>query len=191
MQIITGKFKGYKIVTSNKCHYRPTTGRVKESIFSILSSGTFIQNGKSILEDAITMDLFAGTGALSFEAISRGAKHSVLIEKDPGHLQILKYNIDKLGINGQVNLVKGDATNLPVAKIKCNLIFIDPPFNMQLVNPTLDSLEKKGWLMNGAIIVIETHYKDKYSPNHNFIELDSRDYGHIILKIYKFLQNDN
>lgn len=187
MQIISGKLKGCKIVTDNKCDYRPTTARVKEAMFNIISNGVFLVDGESILENAVTIDLFAGTGALTFEAISRGAKHSVLIEKDFKHLQMLKSNVEKFKLSQQVNLIKGDATNLPHAKIKCNIAFIDPPFNQKLVDPTLDSLVKKGWLEDNAIIVIETHFKDKYNPDANFVELVSRAYGHALLKIYRFV----
>ena len=187
MQIISGKLKGYKIVTDNKCDYRPTTARVKEAIFNILSNGSFVKNGESVLKDAVTIDLFAGTGALTFEAISRGTKHSILIEKDFKHLQMLKVNIEKFGLSKQVSVIKGDATTLPHAKVKCTIAFIDPPFNQKLVDPTLDSLVKKGWLEKDAIIVIETHFKDQYNPDHNFEELVSRAYGHALLKIYRFI----
>lgn len=191
MQIIAGRLKGYKIVTDNKCDYRPTTAIVKEAIFNILSNGSFVENSESILKDAVTIDLFAGTGALTFEAISRGAKYSILIEKEIKHFQMLNLNIAKFGLSEQVTVIKGDATNLPHAKVKCKIAFIDPPFNQKLVDPTLNSLVKKGWLEKDAIIVIETHFKDQYNPDHNFEELFSRPYGHALLKIYRFIGSSN
>ncbi len=187
MQIISGNLKGRKIFTNDNCDYRPTTARVKEAIFNIISNGYFVQDGKSILEDAITIDLFAGTGALTFESISRGAKHSVLIEKNLQNLQMLKRNIKNLHLVSNTDLIKGDATNLPHAQIKCTLAFIDPPFNRKLVDYALSSLIKKKWLAHKAIIVIETHYKDLYYPDSSFIELDSREYGDVLLKIYQFM----
>lgn len=187
MQIISGRLKGRRIVTNSKCDYRPTTARVKDAIFNILAHGGYGDDGSAIIDGAIVIDLFAGTGALSFESISRGATHAVMIEKNPQHLQELKQNTQRLGLEAQVTLLRADATALPLAKLKCNLAFIDPPFNKALVDPTLNSLARGGWLAKDAIIVIETHFKDSYDPSAEFIMLSSREYGHAILRIYQFV----
>lgn len=191
MQIISGRLKGLRIVTSDKCDYRPTTARVKDAIFNILAHGCFGADGGCLLDDAVSIDLFAGTGALTFEALSRGGAHGVMIEKNPLHLQELKANSEKFGLRTQTTVIRGDATNLPKAKIKCNLAFIDPPFNLSLVDPTLVSLVKGGWLKHGAIIVIETHFKDLYSASDDFALVSSRQYGHAILRIYRFVGVEN
>lgn len=182
MRIIAGELKGRRIETTERGDYRPTTARVKEAIFNIISHGAF----DNILENAITIDLFSGTGALSFEALSRGAAQAVMIEKDLANFNLLKYNVENLGLKERVNLIKRDATQLPTAKVKCNIAFIDPPFNQGLVDPTLVSLVKNGWLADGALVVIETHFKDPYSPADCFVEVTNRVYGHAILKIYRY-----
>ena len=94
MKIISGSLKGRNILTTDDNSYRPTTGRVKEAIFSILSGGQF----EGILKDAVTIDLFGGTGALTFEAISRGATKGIIIENNAQNLKALDLNAKRLGI---------------------------------------------------------------------------------------------
>lgn len=182
MKIIAGKLKNKTILTTMSRDYRPTTGRVKEAVFNILSHGEF----RDALKDAVTIDLFAGTGALSFEALSRGAKTAILVEKNLANFNLLRQNAQNLAVADNVMLMKQDATSLPTAKLKCNIAFIDPPFNQKLVDPTLKSLLKGEWLANGALIVIETHENDPYNPAACFIEVASRVYGHAIVKIYRY-----
>lgn len=188
MRIIAGRLKGRIINTIQKGTYRPTTGHVKEAIFNMICNGVF----GNIIEGATTIDLYGGTGALSFEAISRGAAHAVVIEKDLGNYDLLKKNIECLDINDEVTLIRGDATNLPKAKICCDIAFIDPPFNKRLVDPTLESLIKNKWLADGAYIIIETHKDDPYQITNPCRLILEREYGHSILRILQYgLQDEN
>ena len=186
MKIISGKLQGRKIHTSKDNDYRPTTGRVKEAIFSILSSGEFLnQDGYTAIDDAVTIDVFGGTGALTFEAISRGAKQSYIIESNITHIKDMEINISKLGIGSQIKIIRGSATALPKSEVRCNIAFIDPPFNKGLINDTVKSLVEQNWLSKNAIIVIENHHKDLYNIEQYAELLKSRRYGDAILSIYR------
>jgi 16S rRNA (guanine966-N2)-methyltransferase len=191
MKIISGTLKGRSIITTKDNMYRPTTGMVKEAIFSILSSGSFIneETGEPILKDAITIDLFGGTGALTFESISRGSAKGIIIEKDIYNFKTLETNAKKLGIQSQIQIIKSDATNLPKAPSdvagKCNIVFIDPPFNKNLILEPILQLAHKNWLSPRALIIIESHDKEEYKLEASYELLFSRKYGKSILNIYK------
>lgn len=184
MFIIAGKYRGRKIKTIRSHNYRPTTARVKEAIFNILGSGEFINdNGKSVLDQAITVDVFGGTGALTFEAISRGTKKGIIIEKDYDNLELLKTNIKTLKFDEPVLALYGDACNLSYAKEECDVAFVDPPFNQGVISNTLNNLINKGWIKNGGLIVIERHMQDLYEPRDDCELVFSRKYAKIWLEI--------
>jgi 16S rRNA (guanine966-N2)-methyltransferase len=188
MRIIAGKLKGRTILTDKKCTYRPATGMLREAIFSILSSGQFLDaEGNSVLQDAVTIDLFGGTGSLSFEAISRGASTSIIVEKDRSHVKLLQENINKLSLSNQVKGVFGDATRLPPATVKCNIAFIDPPFNSGLVEATVKSLIEGGWLANDAKLVVRAHIKDEYDISSVCKEVLDKKYHKSTLRIFVLL----
>jgi 16S rRNA (guanine966-N2)-methyltransferase len=186
MKIISGSLKGRSLLTTDDNSYRPTTGRVKEAVFSVLSSGQFA----GILKDAVTIDLFGGTGALTFEAISRGAAKGIIIENNAQNLKTLDLNAKRLGIQNQVHIIKGNAANLPVAPSyannKCTIAFIDPPFDKNLIVGPIEELSRKAWLADSAIIVVESHEKESYELGPSYELIFTRKYGKAILHIYNF-----
>ena len=192
MKIISGTLKGRTIISTQYNDYRPTTGKVKEAIFSVLSSGQFInkKTTESVLKEAITIDAFGGSGALTFEAISRGASKGIIIENNFHNLKTLEINAKRLGIQTQVQIVKGDATKLPSPPTsyqkKCSIAFIDPPFNKNLVLKSVLELSMKGWLADLALLVIESYEKEQYSLEQNYKLMFSRQYGKSTLNIYKY-----
>jgi len=151
MKIISGKLKGKNLITHKEAKYRPATSMLKEAIFSILGSGKFINpnSGLSILRDAVILDMFGGAGNLAFEAISRGAEKVIIIEKNQLHVDLLNRNVRNLGVEDQATVIKGDALNLPTPAIetKCSIVFIDPPFNAKLVEPSIESLLNKKYYL--------------------------------------------
>jgi 16S rRNA (guanine966-N2)-methyltransferase len=181
MKIISGILKGRTILSTKENSYRPTTGKVKEAIFSILASGQFT----NVLKDAITIDLFGGTGALTFEAISRGAARGIIIENNINNVKTLELNTKRLGLQGRVQIIKASATALPSAITKCSIAFIDPPFNKELISSPVAELSNKGWLTDQALLVIESHEKDHYDLGPGYSLLFSRNYGKAVLNIYR------
>ena len=187
MRIISGKLRGRNIITKDNMSYKPLTGRIKEAVFSILTSGQFLDQdtGTSVLEGATTIDLFGGTGAISFESVSRGVDKAVIIEKDADSFELLKKNVKSLGIESQVDLIRGDATSLPHATIQCSLAFIDPPFNKGLVIPCVQSLIKRDWLQQDAFLIVRTHNNESFDLKEMAQELFSRQYNNSVLRIYR------
>jgi len=153
MKIISGKHKNRIIPTSKASEYRPTTAKLREALFSIIVSGEFF-NSKP-LDNAQTLDLFAGTGILSFEALSRGAKNVTLIDNNLEHLKLIKKFADKIGEKNNIYCQLADASSLPKSNRQYNIVFIDPPYYNNLCVKTLTCLIKNNWLENNAIIAME------------------------------------
>jgi 16S rRNA (guanine966-N2)-methyltransferase len=187
MKIISGKLKGHKFKTKENSSYRPITGRIKEALFSILSSGQFLdsETNKSVLEGATIIDVFGGAGAITFEAFSRGVTKGVIIEKDSDSFASLQKNTQALGLVGSLEVIRGDATNLPPARYGCSIAFIDPPFKEGLVERSVGSLVKKKWLTEDAILVVRTHYTEDFDIGKFAAEVFSRKYNNSLLKIFR------
>ncbi len=176
MRIISGQFKGRKLTSFSAQHLRPTTDRVKESIFNKLS---YLVSGARVL------DLFAGTGSLSLEAYSRGAQELFLIEKNKKSVIIIKKNLQLLGLekNKNIHLLQQDVfsfLNSPqlIMNAKFDLILIDPPFTEKIAHQVMESVGRSQLLDQGGVLVIESsaheHIADQYS---SYILLDRRDFG--------------
>jgi 16S rRNA (guanine966-N2)-methyltransferase len=132
---------------------RPTSDRVREAIFNILAHGI----ADFALEDARVLDLFAGSGALGLEALSRGAAHCLFVEQAASARASIRRNVEALGLTGVTKIFRRDATDLGTAPhgVAARLAFLDPPYGKGLAEPALRSLSAGGWLASGAVIVIE------------------------------------
>jgi 16S rRNA (guanine966-N2)-methyltransferase len=152
MRIVAGRFKGHALAGPAGAT-RPTSDRVREAIFNILDHGIDggDANGKRVL------DLFAGTGALGFEALSRGARHVLFVEEAAGARSVIRRNAEALGALGLVKVWRRDATRLgPCAPLApFDLVFADPPYGKGLGDQALASLVAGGWLSSGAVVVLE------------------------------------
>ena len=153
IRIIAGKHKNRIIPTKKNSNYRPSTGKFREAIFSILTSGEFLNN--PVLKGARVLDLFAGTGSLAFEALSRGAASATLVDTERAHLQDAKNFANLIGEAANVTTLSMDACTLPKALYQFDLVFMDPPYYQGLVEKALKSLAQGSWLEKGALIVIE------------------------------------
>jgi len=148
MRIIGGEWRGRTIKAPPGDGTRPTTDRVRESLFSMLASrlGSF--------EDLRVADLFAGSGALGLEALSRGAGHCTFVERDRGAISALQANITALG--GVADVISRPVENIRAASAPYDLIFLDPPYAQALVEPTIAILFERGWIASSAWLSIET-----------------------------------
>lgn len=173
MRVTTGSRKGGQLVKNNLSHVRPTTDKVKQALFTKLQ---FFINGKRVL------DLFSGTGALGIEAISRGAKQVVFVDKNIKSIQMTKQNLNKLNLDAMV--VKCDALKFLEKQTEpFDLILIDPPYSSELYIPVLDLIHKQNLLANDGIIVCE-HEKWKNIESDSFDVLDEKRYGNIVLTYF-------
>lgn len=176
MRIIAGQFRGTALASVGKgdagAHLRPTTDRVRESLFNVLMGGKF---GDPIT-DAVVLDLFAGTGALGIEALSRGAKHVTFVDDGRKAGSLIRENIRLTRSKGETRLIARDATRLPPCEGKpADLIFLDPPYGKGIGDKALASAVAQGWVAPDALIIWEES-APQMAPD-GFDLLDSRKYG--------------
>lgn len=148
MRVIAGKWRGRPLVAPKGDATRPTADRTRETLFSMLTSrlGSF--------EDLSVADLFAGSGALGFEALSRGATSCLFVEQDRAALDALRANAEKLGVRADAR--PGSVLNLGTAASPLDLILMDPPYGSGAGAVALDKLARLGWLHDGSWVAIET-----------------------------------
>ena len=176
MRIIAGYFRGRALASVGKgdqaAHLRPTTDRVRESLFNIIGSGRF----DDPVTDARVLDLFAGTGALGLEAMSRGAERLCCVEMGSKSLSILRKNIEICCVSEHTQLKKMDATRLPNCDTEpYSLIFLDPPYRKGLGEMALLSATSQGWIAQNALVIWEEG--SNVSPPDGFSVLDQRKFG--------------
>lgn len=174
MRIIGGTHRGTALAAVGKgdagAHLRPTTDRVRESLFNVLQGGRF---GDPIT-DAQVLDLFAGTGALGLEALSRGAAHVTFVDSGRVAGKLIRDNITKLRRQADTTQISADIARLP-AGTPCDLIFLDPPYGQGLGARALQAAQRGGWIAPGALIVWEENTPQIASVG--FTALDQRRYG--------------
>nr|WP_242531635.1 16S rRNA (guanine(966)-N(2))-methyltransferase RsmD [Salipiger thiooxidans] len=154
-----------------RAHLRPTTDRVRESLFNVLAGGRF----GDPFEGARVLDLFAGTGALGLEALSRGAAACCFVDDGRKSLSLLRDNIRLLGCADRTRVIARDATRLPPAETPCDLVFLDPPYGKALGDKALAAARDGGWLAPGALVVWEE--KGPQLAPEGFTPLEDRRYG--------------
>jgi 16S rRNA (guanine966-N2)-methyltransferase len=175
MRIVAGRFKGHGLATPKDQTTRPTSDRVRESLFNILEHG--VEDFE--LESARVLDLFAGTGALGLEAISRGAKYCLFIENSAAARGIIRTNVEEFHLTGITKVWRRDATTLgPAGNIEAfDLVFADPPYKQGLGERALHEARENGWIKLGGIAVIEEHNDAALDIPEGYEELDKRSYG--------------
>lgn len=154
MRLIAGKYRGKRLLLPPPVVTRPTSDRARESVFNILMHDPAVA-----LQGARVMDIFAGSGAMGLEALSRGAHHVTFVENNPLVLVILRQNIQSIQGEGQTTVHEGDGTVLPLLKIpgeKMDLVFLDPPYGKGLEKPALLNLYHQGYFSAQTLIVLET-----------------------------------
>jgi 16S rRNA (guanine966-N2)-methyltransferase len=183
MRIVGGRFKGHSIAPPHGSATRPTSDRVRESVFNILAHG----HAGLELDGARVLDLFAGTGAMGLEAVSRGARFCQFVEESAEARGLIRKNADALGVIGLVKIWRRDATNLgPCApQPGFDLVFADPPYGKGLGEKALASLVSGQWLNPGAIVVLEESEKAGDSPIEGLTLVDQRAYGDTKIRFYR------
>lgn len=174
MRVVGGKFGGRVLKGPVSDTIRPTSDRMRESLFNILAHGLDFA-----LEDARVLDLFAGTGACSIEAISRGAGYAVLVDIGAEARGLQRGNIEALGLGGITRILRRDATKLgPVSPFEpFDLAFCDPPYGKGLGELALASAISGGWLKPGALVVLEERAGAVIALPEGLIEIDRRKAG--------------
>lgn len=180
MRVIAGRFRGRPLASVGKgdpgAHLRPTTDRMREAVFNILLGGRF---GDPI-DGARVLDLFAGTGALGLEALSRGAAHVTFIDDGRKAQGLIGQNIKALGVAAETALVRRDATRLSAnTGVPFDLVFLDPPYGKGLGDKALATAQAGGWIARDALILWEEN--QSVTPPDGLIKLEERRQGQTVL----------
>ena len=175
MRVVGGKFRGRALATPQHDGLRPTSDRVRESVFNILQHGV----ADFSLDGVRVIDLFAGTGALGIEALSRGAGYCLFVEEAPEARALIRTNIEAMGLTGVTRIFRRDATDLgPAGNMEpYGLAFLDPPYGRGLGEKALGILRDGAWLVPGAVIVLEERAGTSVALPEGFEETDRRTWG--------------
>ncbi|PYF04423.1 16S rRNA (guanine966-N2)-methyltransferase [Rhodopseudomonas faecalis] len=183
MRVVGGRLKGRTLAAPSSQAIRPTADRLRESLFNILAHAY----GNPML-DARVLDLFAGTGALGIEAVSRGAKFTLFVDDGAEARALLRNNVEALGLGGVSKIYRRDATKLgpahPVEPFA--LVFCDPPYRKQLAERALASLRDGGWLEPDALVIVEEAKDAGFTAPEGFAELERRAYDDTEFTFLKF-----
>jgi 16S rRNA (guanine966-N2)-methyltransferase len=178
MRIVAGRFKGRTLVAPSGMATRPTSDRLRETLFNVLAHGY-----DDPVSGARVLDLFAGSGALGLEALSRGAAFAQFVEEAASARGAIKENVDALGVAGISKVYRRDATHLgPLPPDEAfSLVFCDPPYGKGLAARALASALKGGWLAPRALVIVEEKAGAEGIVPDAFKIIETRDYGETIL----------
>ena len=188
MRIIAGKFRGRKLIKFNKEGIKPTTDKMRESIFNIVISYLKIneKNNNLPFEKFNVLDIFAGTGALGLESISRGAENVTFIEKSKDNLRVLYKNIDHLKVSEKVKIIKRSIRKVKKIDGQFDLIFMDPPYQMDLIiKKTLKKILDFKIIKKETLIILEYAKRKKLNIPKDFKVIKKKDYRNSSLKLIK------
>jgi 16S rRNA (guanine966-N2)-methyltransferase len=173
MRIVGGRFGGRMLKAPSSQAIRPTADRLRESLFNILAHGY----GDPVA-GARVLDLFAGTGALGLEALSRGAAFALFVDDRAEARALIRANVESLGVGGGTKIYRRDATRLGVPNPiePFTLGFLDPPYGRRLAEKALASARDGGWLVSGALVVVEEAAAAGFAPPPGFAEEERRAY---------------
>ncbi|ABQ33911.1 MULTISPECIES: 16S rRNA (guanine(966)-N(2))-methyltransferase RsmD [Bradyrhizobium] len=173
MRVVGGRLKGRNIASPASRDIRPTQDRLREALFNIL-----VHAYDDPIDGARVLDLFAGTGALGIEAVSRGAAFTLFVDNGAEARALLRNNVEALGLGGVTKVYRRDATNLgPAYPVEpFSLVFLDPPYGKGLAETALASLRDGGWLVPSALLVVEESKAAAFKAPEGFEELERRAY---------------
>ncbi|MGM0607497.1 MAG: 16S rRNA (guanine(966)-N(2))-methyltransferase RsmD [Candidatus Muiribacteriota bacterium] len=174
MRIISGKLKGRKIYSIDNVKTRPLTNHIQEALFNILGD----------VEDVSVLELYAGFGMFSWEALSRGAEHVTMVEKNPRLIPKLKATAEAFDLTENVNIICKDIFKGLNLNKKFDLIFADPPFGLNLCEHTLNLIKKLNCLKKKGLFIMRRHKREIIKADSSL--LTQRRYGNNIIEFYRF-----
>ncbi len=178
MRIVAGRHKGRRLQVPAGSSVRPTSDKARGALFNILQHA----HSAFLGEGAVAVDMFAGSGALGLEALSRGTEGAVFIDKNMPSLACVRANIAAMGEEERTCVIRGDARRLPpppplLRGAAATLVFLDPPYHLGLIDPALAALRTAGWLAADSLCLAEMGTDDVFSPPAGFTSVDERVYG--------------
>ena len=187
MRIVAGRHRGRALAPPGDLALRPTADRVREALFNVLVHGLDVE-----LDSATVLDIFAGTGALGLEALSRGAAQALFVEIAHPSLALIRDNVATLGEESRAQILRRDATRLgapPAGITPARLAFLDPPYGENLAPLALAAAAERGWLAPGAVCVVETRRDEDFAAPEGFTMRDERTYGGTRLYFLQWTHN--
>lgn len=175
MRIVSGLYRGRRIEAPKGRMVRPTTDKVRGAIFNVLQS-------QGLIDGAVCLDLFCGTGGMGLEALSRGAQFCTFVDSARDSLAVTRSNIASLGAEGLSRVIAADALKLAVRtdiSAPADLVFLDPPYERGLLVPALERLHAGGWLAEGATVVCEAEKRYDGAFPDFLTQQDDRRYGEV------------
>ena len=177
MRIISGIRRGHKLVGFEGEKIRPTTDRVKESVFNLIQE--FIPGSK-------VLDLFAGSGSLGFEAMSRGAESVIFVDKDIDSVNVVRKNANELAFGDTVKILHMSYDEFLRNSKECfDIIFLDPPYNKGFIEPVLADISKNMRISEDGIVVLESDDTDMHGEIEGLSILKQRKYGRSYITVYQ------
>jgi 16S rRNA (guanine966-N2)-methyltransferase len=176
MRVVGGKFGGTPLAVPKGRGTRPTSDRTREAMFSILMARPSLD-----LDGARIVDLFAGTGALGLEALSRGAGFCLFVESEAGPRGVIRSNCEACGVIGLSKIYRRDATRLGPRPASAgpafDVVFADPPYGKQMAEAALRALIEGDWLAPAALVIVEEDKRSHFVAPEGYVEHDRRQYG--------------
>lgn len=183
MRVVGGRLRGRTLTAPKNHDVRPTSDRVRESLFNILEHRT----GGPSLDGARVIDLFSGTGAIGIEALSRGAKFCLFVEQAPESRALIRANVEAFALTGVSKIFRRDATDLgPIGTMApFDFAFLDPPYGQALGESALTALRSGGWLSADAMVILEERVTSEIGYVTGFECTDMRTYGDTQIRLYR------
>ncbi|MCB1883171.1 MAG: 16S rRNA (guanine(966)-N(2))-methyltransferase RsmD [Geminicoccaceae bacterium] len=169
-RITAGAHKNRRLAVPEGQAVRPTAERTREALFDILAA-------QGRVWDAAVLDLFAGTGAIGLEALSRGAAFACFVEQAPDAARCIEANVRHLGETQRTRLVRGDATRLKAPPMRFDWAYLDPPYRSGLARSALGGLLRGGWLQDDALVVVELAAREEADLPDGLVAVNERRYG--------------
>lgn len=176
MRVIAGKYKGRTLFSPKDQSVRPTTDRIKENVFNLLQAR---------IAGAAFLDLFGGSGAMSVEALSRGARRAVTVDASRESVELIKKNFRKVGIGreGEILEVSYDLALKRLAGEKFDIVYLDPPYKADYYEDILTKIAEHSLLREGGVILFEHATERAFPPTDPFRITDSRKYGSVTIEL--------
>lgn len=186
MRITAGRFGGRTLAAPSDKRVRPTSDKVRQAIFNVAEHRDF--GFPFAIEGARAIDLFAGTGAMGLEALSRGARYCLFVDDAADSRALIRENVEALGLTGATKIWRRDAGKLgPLDTLApFSLAFLDPPYRKDLLAPALAGLRDGGWLAGPALVIAESAEEESIPSTDGFTVLDERVYGDTRVAFLRF-----
>lgn len=183
MRIVAGEFRGRALAAPKTQEIRPTTDRTRQAMFNVIA-----HSWPEALGGTRVLDLFAGTGALGIEALSRGAATCLFVDDGAEARGLIRQNTEALSLQGRTKIFRRDAASLGLAGSfgPFDLMFADPPYGRGLGGAALRAAAEGGWLSPGALCIVEEKANGAFDPGAEFSEIDRRAYGETVIRFLTF-----